>query len=152
MRAIWWYAIAVGVALVAIVIAGVLVFGGSGGTTTTTVNASGCPPPASTQSAGNAKVSATTVGRGPNRVVVIRAQDKRTGVPVHNGAVTIQGTMDCPHLMRLFLKDLHEASKGTYKGAYNLFMPGQWTINIVVRSKQGDATTSALPVTVRSGG
>jgi hypothetical protein len=148
----WWYTIGVGIALVVIAVAGVVVFGGSGGGTTTSVNPSGCPPPASTQSAGNAKVTAKTLGKGYNRVFVIHAQDKRTGVPVDGGAVTIQGSMDCPHRMVLYTKDLHEASKGTYKGAYNLIMQGQWTMNIVVRSKRGDATTSALPVTVSSTG
>lgn len=152
MRAIWWYAIGGGVAIVAVVVAGVVVFGGGGGTQTTTVNASGCPPAASTQSAGNAKISARTIGKGYNRVFVIHAQDKQTGMPVHDGAVSIQGTMNCPHVMRLFQKDLRESSKGTYKGDYNLFMEGQWTVNIIVRSKQGDATTSALPVTVKIGG
>ena len=153
MRAIWWYAIGGFVALVAVFVVGLVLFGSGGGGEITTVNASGgCPPPASTQSAGNAKISAKTIGQGYNRVVVIHAQDKKTGAPVHDGAVSIQGTMSCPHVMRLFQKDLHESSKGTYKGDYNLFMEGQWTVNIIVRSKQGDATTSALPVTVKIGG
>jgi hypothetical protein len=147
MRAIWWYAIGGGIVLVALVIGGFFVLRGDGNGGTTT-DASGCPPPPSTQSAGNAKISAKAVGNGYNRVFVIHAQDKRTGAPVHGGTVSIEGAMTCPHVMRLYQKDLHEASNGTYKGAYNLFMQGDWTVTIIVRNKQGDATTSALPVKI----
>jgi hypothetical protein len=48
----------------------------------------------------------------------------------------------------MYTKALKEASPGTYKGSYDLVMQGQWTFHITVRSKAGDATTSALPVTV----
>jgi hypothetical protein len=122
---------------------------GGGAKRTITGTGSDCPAPPSTQSAGNADVSAHTIGTGPNRKIVIRVKDKKSGVPLHKATVSVQGTMTCPHLMQLAQKDLHEASTGSYKGDYNLFMPGQWTVNIVVRSKQGDATTSALPVTVK---
>ena len=61
--------------------------------------------------------------------------------------------MTCPHFMGpLYQKKLQETSTGTYKGPYTLVMPGHWDVHITVRSKQGDATTSGLPVDVKSSG
>lgn len=130
---------------------GLAAVGCGGGHPKTADKGTGCPPAASTASAGNADVSARTIGVGPNRKIVIRVKDKKSGLPLHKATVMVQGTMTCPHLMQLAQKDLREAPTGSYKGDYNLFMPGQWTVNIVVRDKRGGATTSALPVTVKRG-
>jgi hypothetical protein len=111
-----------------------------------------CPPPASTASAGNAQVSAKAVGGRYAKLIVIRATEKSSGVPVHGGKVTVHAEMTCPHYMPLYTKKLQETSPGTYKAGYSLVMPGRWTIYITVRAKNGDATTSALPVTVKAAG
>ena len=124
--------------------------GGSGKSAVTTTN-SGCPGPASTASAGNANVSAQALGKSTDRMIVIRVKDKQSGTPLKGATVTIHGEMVCPMVMKLIPKDLHEVSGGTYKGDYNLIMQGLWAVYITVRSKQGDATTSALPVTVKFG-
>ena len=129
-----------------------VVAAGCGGGGKKSASDNGCPPAASTQSAGNANISAQAIGKGYDRQIVIRVKDKKSGVPLHGATVLVQGTMTCPHLMPLYQKGLHEASNGTYKGDYNLIMQGQWTISIIVRSKRGDATTSTLPVTVKIGG
>jgi hypothetical protein len=60
--------------------------------------------------------------------------------------------MTCPHLMPLYTKKLQETSPGTYKTGYSLVMPGQWTFYVTLRSKNGDATTSTFPVTVKAPG
>ena len=57
--------------------------------------------------------------------------------------------MTCPDAMPLYTKKLQETSPGTYKTGYSLVMPGQWTFYVVVRDKDGDATTSTFPVTVK---
>jgi hypothetical protein len=150
MRGIWWYAAGGGIALVALVVAGFFVFAG-GGSSGPSVDSSGCPPPVSTASAGNADVSAQALGKGFQRELVVHIKDKQSGVPLKGAKVSVQGTMVCPMVMPLVQKPLHEVSGGTYKGDYSLIMEGDWTINIIVRSKQGDATTSALPVKVKIG-
>jgi hypothetical protein len=108
-----------------------------------------CPPPASTASAGNAQISAKAVGGRYAKLIVIHAKEKANGHPVHGGRVTVRAEMRCPHLMPLYTKKLQETSSGTYKAGYQLVMPGQWTFYITLRAKNGDATTSTLPVTVR---
>ena len=149
MRRIWWFAIGSGILLVALVVAlGVAFFtGGESGATGTD---GGCPPAASTKSAGNAQISARALGKGLKRVIVVRAKDKKSGVPLHEATVRVQGTMTCPHFMPQIDRPLREVSNGTYKGDYDLIMPGQWAISIVVRSKEGEATTSALPLNVKA--
>jgi YtkA-like len=107
----------------------------------------GCPPPLSTASAGNAQVSARAVGKGFAKRIVIRATEKASGEPVRDGTVSVRAEMTCPDYMPMYTKALKEASPGTYKGSYDLVMQGQWTFHITVRSKAGDATTSAFPVT-----
>jgi hypothetical protein len=52
----------------------------------------------------------------------------------------------------MYTKRLQETSAGNYKAGYQLVMPGSWVFYITVRDKSGDATTSALPVTVKTGG
>ena len=54
--------------------------------------------------------------------------------------------------MPLYTKKLQETSPGTYKTGYSLVMPGQWTFYVIVRAKNGDATTSTFPVTVKAPG
>jgi hypothetical protein len=151
VRKTWWFAIGGMILLVAVaVVLGFLFFGSSDGGATGT---EGCPSPPSTQSAGNALINAQAIGKGVgNRRIVIHVTDKKSGAPVHGAKVKVQGTMTCPHFMPLIEKSLPEASNGTYKGDYNLIMPGQWALSIVVRSEQGDATTSALPVKVKTNG
>jgi hypothetical protein len=151
MRGVWWYAVGGGVALIALVVAGFFVFVEGGGGGSTSANGSGCPPAPSTQSAGNADILARALGKGYNKTIVINVKDKQSGVPLHDAKVSIKGEMTCPHAMPLYEKSLPEESRGTYEGAYPLIMQGQWTIYITVRSKQGDATTSALPVNVKIG-
>jgi hypothetical protein len=113
----------------------------------------GCPPPISTVSAGNAQISAQARGGRYAKLIVVHAKEKSNGAPLRNGKVTIQAEMTCPHFMGpLYLKKLQETSAGTYKGPYTLVMPGHWDVHITVRSKQGDATTSGLPVDVKSSG
>ena len=150
MRGIWWYAAGAGIAVLALVVGGYFVFAG-GATNTTSTDSFGCPPPGSTASAGNAQVSARALGKGTQRRLVIRLKDKQSGVPLKGATVSVQGTMVCPMVMSVVQKNLNEVSGGVYKGDYNLIMDGDWTINIIVRSKQGDATTSALPVRVTFG-
>ena len=108
----------------------------------------GCPPPAPTGSAGNARVSARAVGKGYAKLIVIRATEKASGETLRDRTVSVGAEMTCPHYMAMYTKALKEASPGTYEGRYALVMPGQWTFHITLRSKAGDATTSALPVTV----
>jgi hypothetical protein len=150
MRRIWWIAISGVIVLAALVFAlGFVLFGSSGGGTSTEDTA--CPPPPSTQSSGNAQISARALGKGFDRTIVIHLTDKKSGVPLEGAKVKVQGTMTCPHFMPLIEKNLHEVPNGTYKGDYNLFMKGDWTLSIVARSKTGEATTSALPVKVKRG-
>lgn len=149
MRRIWWFAIGSGVVLVALVTALGFVFFTSDDSGATGPDS--CPPAASTKSAGNAQISARALGKGLNRVIVVSAKDKRSGVPLRGAKVTVQGSMTCPHFMPLLDRPLREVSNGTYRGDYDLIMPGQWAISIVVRSKEGDATTSALPLNVKTG-
>lgn len=112
-----------------------------------------CPAPISTASAGNAQVSAKALGERYAKVIVVRAKEKSNSTPLRGGSVTIQAEMTCPHFMGPFyMKKLQETSAGTYKGAYSLFMPGHWDVHITVRSKNGDATTSGLPVDVKPPG
>src|SRR5262245_23901505 len=112
----------------------------------------GCPPPASTASAGAAQLSARSVGKGYCKLVVLHATEKAGGTPVHGGKVSIRAEMACPHFMPMYTKSMHETSTGTYKAGYSLVMPGKWTFYFVLREKNGNATTSALPVTVKLGG
>ncbi|MEK6274017.1 MAG: FixH family protein [Actinomycetota bacterium] len=148
MRKIWFLIGGV-ILLVAVVVAlGFFYFGSSDGGST---GSEGCPPAPSTHSAGNAQINAQAIGKGFDRLIVIHVTDKKSGAPLHGAKVKVQGTMTCPHFMPLIEKNLREASNGTYKGDYNLFMPGQWALSIVVRSEQGEATTSSLPVRVKPG-
>lgn len=107
-----------------------------------------CTPEQASPAAGNANVDARALGKGYARQIVIRVTDKKSGAPVHGARVSVQGTMDCPHYMPLYQKDLREASAGTYKGDYQLVMPGHWTFHIVVRSKQNGSTTASFPLTL----
>jgi hypothetical protein len=108
-----------------------------------------CPPPASTASAGNAQISAKAVGGRYAKLIVIHAKEKSSGAPVHRGKVTVHAEMTCPMFMPGYTQKLQETSPGTYKAGYQLVMSGHWTIYITVRAKNGDATTSALPITVK---
>jgi hypothetical protein len=149
MRGIWWFAATTGVLVVALAAAGC---GGSKSKSTAT-DSFGCPEPAaSTVSAGNADVSAQAFGSGYQRQLVVHLKDKQSGAPLKGATVSVKGDMVCPMVMSVVEKNLHEASGGTYKGDYNLIMQGDWTISIIARSKQGDATTSALPVRIKVGG
>jgi hypothetical protein len=112
----------------------------------------GCPPAPSTASAGSARIAAQALGGRYAKLVVIHATEKSNGAPVRGGKVTIHANMTCPHFMPLYTKKLQETSAGTYKAGYTLVMPGQWTLYITLRDENGDATTSALPVTVKTGG
>jgi hypothetical protein len=111
-----------------------------------------CPPVASAASAGNAQIDAKALGGRYAKLIVIQAKDKSSGTPVHGGNVTIHATMTCPDSMALYTKKLQETSPGTYKTGYSLVMPGQWTFYVILKTKNGDATTSTFPVTVKTPG
>jgi YtkA-like len=151
MRALWWYAAGGGVVLVALAATGIVLLTGDGNGNSTGTSPSECGPVGSTQSAGNAEISARALGKGFTRRMVVRVEDKESGTPLQDADVKVRAEMVCPHLMPLAEKDLREAPSGTYRGEYLLIMPGHWTIYITVRSKEGSATTSALPIEVGAG-
>jgi hypothetical protein len=111
-----------------------------------------CPPVASATSAGNAQVDARALGGRYAKLIVIQAKDKSNGDPVHGGNVTVHASMTCPDSMSLYTKKLQETSPGTYKTGYSLVMPGQWTFYVILKTKNGDATTSTFPVTIKTPG
>jgi hypothetical protein len=111
-----------------------------------------CPKPPSTVSAGNARISARTSGGPYAKVVVVHAKEKTDGAPVNGAKITLHAEMTCPHAMTLYNKKMQETAPGTYKAGYTLVMPGQWALYFVLRDKNGDATTSAYPVTVKAPG
>jgi len=127
---------------------------GCGGKKKTSVfeTAGKCPPPASTASAGNAQISAQALGGRYAKLIVIHAKQKSSGAPIRGGKITIQASMACPDVMHLYEKKLQETSPGTYQTGYTLVMPGQWTFSVVLRAKNGDATTGTFPVTVKASG
>jgi len=112
----------------------------------------GCPPPASTASAGHAQIAAKVEGGRYAKLVVLHAKEKSNGTPVKGAKVMLHAEMSCPHFMPLYNKKMQETSPGTYKAGYSLVMPGQWAFYFVLRDKNGDATTSALPVTIKAPG
>ena len=146
MRGIWQLAIACAVVGVVLVVSGFLLLESGGNDKGSQQTPS--PPPVSTASYGNAKIKAKTLGGPYQRTVVVRVKSKRSGRPLHDAKVTIHGEMTVPHVMTLYDKDLREVTRGEYKGPYTLIMPGEWRVVIVVRSKKGDTSTSALPVRV----
>lgn len=148
MRRIWWFAIGGGVVLVGLlVVLGFAVFGREDDGSIDAASEP-CKPAEAAPAAGNANVRARALGKGYSRRIVIRVTDKESGAPVRGAKVSVQGTMDCPHFMPLYQKDLREASTGTYRGDYQLIMEGHWTFHIVVRSKQLGSTTASLPFTL----
>jgi hypothetical protein len=151
MRRLWWLLIGGGV-----VVAGLLVVLGfavlGGGSDASDATSEVCRPPEPSPAAGNANVRARALGKGYLREIVIRVSDKESGEPVHGAKVSVQGTMDCPHFMPLAERNLREASTGTYKGNYQLIMPGHWTFHVVVRSEQSGSTTASFPVTQKTRG
>jgi hypothetical protein len=149
MQRVWWFAIGSGVVLAGLLVVLGFAFFGGGGSGGTDLTSQPCTPEKIGPAAGNANVDARALGKGYARQIVIRVTDKNSGAPVHGAKVSVQGTMDCPHFMPLYEKNLREASTGTYKGDYQLIMQGHWTMHIVVRSKQSGSTTAALPVTVK---
>ena len=64
---------------------------------------------------------------------------------MHGAKVSVRGTMDCPHFMPLYQKNLRETAKGTYKGDYQLVMEGQWIFNVVVRSERSGVDDRFVP-------
>lgn len=111
-----------------------------------------CPPVAAASSAGNAQLNAQALGGRYSKSIVIHAKEKSSGAPIHGGDVTIQAAMACPDVMHLYEKKLQETAPGTYKTGYTLVMPGTWTFSVVLRAKNGDATTGTFPVTVKAPG
>ena len=111
-----------------------------------------CPPVAAASSAGNAQLNAQAGGGRYSKVIVIHAKEKSNGAPIHGGDITIQASMACPDVMHLYEKKLQETAPGTYKTGYTLVMPGTWTFSVVLRAKNGDATTGTFPVTVKTSG
>ena len=111
-----------------------------------------CPPAAAAASAGNAELDAQARGGRYAKVIVIHAKEKSNGAPVHGGDITIQASMACPDVMHLYEKKLQETAPGIYKTGYTLVMPGTWTFSVVLRAKNGDATTGTFPVTVKTSG
>jgi hypothetical protein len=149
MRNVWWLAIG-GVVVLAALLA-VLGFAllrddDDGGTD---VTSEACKPAEAAPSAGNANVEGRALGKGYARRIVIRVTDKQSGAPVQGAKVSVRGTMECPHFMPLYQKNLRETAKGTYRGDYQLIMPGHWKFNVVVRSEQTGSTTASFPVTLQ---
>jgi hypothetical protein len=132
----------------------VVLTAGCGGSKKSSVfeTAGKCPPHPSTASAGNAQISAQATGGRYAKLIVVHAKEKANGAPIKGGKITVHAEMSCPMFMRLYNKNLQETSPGTYKTGYSLVMPGEWAFYIVLRAKNGDATTSALPVTVKPPG
>jgi hypothetical protein len=149
MRRLWWFVIGGGVVLAGLLVVLGFAFFGGGGSSDTDATSEPCRPPEAAPTAGNANVQAKALGKGYARHIVIRVTDKESGEPVHGAKVSVQGTMDCPHFMPLYDKNLRESSTGTYKGDYQLIMQGHWTFHIVVRSKQSGSTTASLPLTLK---
>jgi hypothetical protein len=123
-------------------------FGGSGEKTGATP---GTPPPVSTTSYGNTEIAAKVTGKSFNRVVVVEAKQKKNGRPVCGAQASVYGAMTSPHVMTLISRDLDEVSCGEYKGPYTLIMPGRWTLNIEVRTKELGSSTRAVPIRVVGG-
>jgi hypothetical protein len=149
MRRLWWFVIGGGVVLAGLLVVLGFAFFGGGDDSSADAGGEPCKPAEASPTAGNANVRARALGKGYSRQIVIRVTDKKSGEPVHGAKVSVQGTMDCPHFMPLYEKDLREASTGTYKGDYQLIMEGHWIFHIVVRSKQSGSTTASLPLTLR---
>jgi hypothetical protein len=145
MRGIWQLAAASAVVGIVLVVSGFLLLE-SGGSNKSSKKSPG--PGATTTSYGNASIKARTLGGPYQRTVVVRVKNKRSGRPLHDAKVTVHGEMTSPHVMTLYNKDLHEVTRGEYTGPYTLIMPGDWKVVIVVTSKKGDTSTSALPVRV----
>jgi hypothetical protein len=146
MRGIWQLALASAVVGAVLVVSGFLLLE-SGGSNKKS-SGPGTQPPAANVSYGNARIKAKTLGGPYRRTVVVRVKNKRSGIPLHDAKVTIHGEMTTPHTMTLYDKGLQEVARGKYEGPYTLIMPGDWKVVIVVTSKKGDTSTSALPVRV----
>lgn len=149
MKGTWQLAILGGaIAAIVLVVSGFLLFEHGGKNPSSSTGPSGT----STTSYGNADISAQAPAKptprgGYQRNVVVRPKDRRSGVELHDAKVVIHGEMTT-HPMTLYQKKLTEVKPGIYKGPYTLVMPGDWRLVIIVTSKTGDTSTSALPVRV----
>jgi YtkA-like len=149
MRRVWWYVIGGAVVFLGLltVLGFVLFTVGESGDSGVLTDV--CEPQEIGPSAGNANVEGRALGKGYARQIVVRVTDKKSGAPVHGAEVTVRGTMDCPHFMPLYQKNLREARTGTYTGDYQLIMQGHWTFKVVVRSEQSGSTTAAFPLELK---
>jgi len=147
MHGIWQLAIASAVVGAVLVVSGFLLLE-SGGSNKKSSEPGTQPPAAANVSYGNANIKAKALGGPYRRTVVVRVKNKRSGIPLHHAKVIIHGEMTTPHTMTLYDKHLQEVARGKYEGPYTLVMPGDWRVVIVVTSKKGDTSTSALPVRV----
>jgi hypothetical protein len=150
MRRVWWYVI--GGALVVLglfTVLGFALFNGGGGGDDSGVLTQECKPEEIGPSAGNANVEGRALGKRYARQIVVRVTDKKSGAPVRGAEVSVRGTMDCPHFMPLYEKNLRETRAGTYTGDYQLIMQGHWTFDVVVRSEQSGATTASFPLELK---
>jgi YtkA-like len=148
MRRLWWFVIGGGVVLAGLLVVLGFAFLGGGDDGTDVANEP-CRPSEAGPSAGNANIQARALGRGFLREIVIHVTDKESGEPVRGAQVTVQGTMECPHFMPFHEKKLRETATGTYKGDYQLVMPGEGNFTIVVRSRESGSTTASLPFTMK---
>jgi YtkA-like len=149
MQRIWWYVIGGVVVLGALLtVLGFALFTTGGDDGGPEASGEVCTPQKGSPAAGNSNVDARALGKGYARQIVIRVTDKKSGAPVRGAQVSVRGTMDCPHFMPLYQKDLREASSGTYRGDYQLVMQGHWIFHVVVRSEQNGATTASFPLTL----
>jgi YtkA-like protein len=150
MQRIWWYVIGGAIAFfVLLTVLGFALFSTGGGGEGSKALTEGCTPQKGSPAAGNSNVDARALGKGYQRKLVVRVTDKESGAPVHGARVSVRGTMDCPHFMPLYQKDLRESTTGTYKGDYQLIMQGHWIFSVVVRSKQNGSTTASFPLTLK---
>jgi YtkA-like protein len=152
MQRIWWYVIGGAIAFFALLtVLGFALFNSDEGGDLGAVSER-CTPQPGSPAAGNSNVDARALGKGYQRTLVVRVTDKKSGAPVHGARVSVRGTMDCPHFMPLYQKDLRESTTGTYKGDYQLIMQGHWIFSVVVRSKQNGSTTASFPLTLKISG
>jgi len=150
MQRIWWYVIGGTVVLVGLLtVLGFAFFNRDSGGDSPDALTEACKPQQAEPAAGNSNVAGRAVGKGYQRHVVIRVTDKKSGAPVNDAKVSVQGIMDCPHYMPLYQKSLSEASPGTYKADYQLIMQGHWIFHVVVDSKQNGSTTASFPLQLK---
>ncbi len=94
MRGTWHLPLACAVAGGVLLVSGFLLLGCSGSNKSSRKSPS--TPPAATTSYGNAKIKAKALGGPYQRTVVVRVNNKQSGIPLHDAKVTVHGEMTTP--------------------------------------------------------